>query len=241
MKMKLITIGKKELNRELFQPVQNNLFFTKPGGGLWASPLLRGEFVSAWHEWCVHNYYNRLNNDSVVFNLKPGTRVCTIANQKDLGELLKITGSRKIDPDEMIFSLIRQLLDFEAIAQQFDVLYLTKQGEVCTRYPLFDEPSLYGWDCESCLILNFDCIDNWKYRRLSLVKKRLYEKECESCQAPFQTYRFSKTICDKCMARLYQARYRDAAYLPTPQDEAAKEKRANALLARIRGENGETV
>ncbi|HHX67021.1 MAG TPA: hypothetical protein GX708_03070 [Gallicola sp.] len=37
--------------------------------------------------------------------------------------------------------------------------------------------NLYGWDCESILIMNLTCIEKWEYKKLDIVKEEnLYEK-----------------------------------------------------------------
>jgi len=42
-------------------------------------------------------------------------------------------------------------LDFEQLSKTYDAVWLTYNGERKTRY---SNPDLYGWDCESVLILN---------------------------------------------------------------------------------------
>lgn len=47
--------------------------------------------------------------------------------------------------------------DFEAIHEAgVDAVYLTQQGERETR---FNDPSLYGWDCECVLVMNSEAIN----------------------------------------------------------------------------------
>ena len=47
-------------------------------------------------------------------------------------------------------------IDFEKMSKKFDAIYLTEQGEYKTRF--IDRYSLYGWDCESILIMNKNII-----------------------------------------------------------------------------------
>lgn len=48
-----------------------------------------------------------------------------------------------------------KVLDFERISKKYDAIWLTEKGLNQTHYayPL----DLYGWDCETVLILNNDC------------------------------------------------------------------------------------
>lgn len=47
------------------------------------------------------------------------------------------------------------VLNFELLSQDYDMIHLTANGERVTRNCDVDYPvCLYGWDCESVLILN---------------------------------------------------------------------------------------
>lgn len=52
--------------------------------------------------------------------------------------------------------LDRKTLDFEKLSQDYDALWLTRKGESDTRWDM--EFSLYGWDCESVLVMNPYCV-----------------------------------------------------------------------------------
>ena len=50
-----------------------------------------------------------------------------------------------------------QAIDFEAMVQRgIEGIYLTEKGQIDTRWT--SPRSLYGWDCETILILNENCI-----------------------------------------------------------------------------------
>ena len=48
----------------------------------------------------------------------------------------------------------KRYLDFEKIAENYDAIWLTEKGMQETRW---SNPDLYGWDCETFLILNPKC------------------------------------------------------------------------------------
>jgi len=48
-------------------------------------------------------------------------------------------------------------IDFESLANHYDAMWLTETGEISTRL-LCQDRNLYGWDCESVLIFNKECI-----------------------------------------------------------------------------------
>jgi len=167
-----IIIGKKELNKEEFKLIKNNLG-NKPRGGLWASPYHPDkEYISGWHEWCSSEMDHWLSNDSVVLEIKEDARIFTIDSQDDLIEFIKIIG---IAEDELTKTLKFKMLsypDFEKVSQIFDVVYLTEEGQWDTRFSNNGcDYNLYGWDCESILILNYDCIKTWEYKKLDIVKE----------------------------------------------------------------------
>jgi len=168
-----IVIGKKELSKEEFKPAINNSHSNKPRGGLWVSPYYPDrEYISGWHEWCSSEMEHWLSNDSVVLELKDDAKIFTINSQEDLIEFIKIVG---IAEDELTSKLGLKFLtypDFEKVSQMFDAVYLTEEGQWSTRFSGNGcDYNLYGWDCESLLILNFGCIEKWEYQKLDIVKE----------------------------------------------------------------------
>jgi len=166
-----IIIGKKELSKEEFKPARNNSGSNKPRGGLWASPYYPDkEYISGWHEWCSSEMEHWLSNYSVVLEIKDDARVFVIDNQEDLINFINIVG---IAEDELTSKLkFFAYPNFEKVSQMFDAVYLTEEGQWKTRFS--DNGcnyNLYGWDCESILILNYDCIENWEYKKLDIMKE----------------------------------------------------------------------
>jgi hypothetical protein len=170
---KLIIIGMKELSKDKFVEIKNNEGFNKPIGGLWACPYYPNkEYVSAWQEWCSSNMPDWLSEDSIIITLKENTKYYCIANQDNLQDFINIVGEQK----DIIQSITGMKLwtypDFEKAKESFDAIYLTENGAWRTHIPN-ERPhlNLYGWDCESVLITNFDCIKDWKYIKLENIKE----------------------------------------------------------------------
>lgn len=140
----LIHYGSKVFDQNAFKPIKNKTW-VKPKGGLWTSPI---NSKWGWKDWCeMEGFRDCDKNNSFTLQLKDETKVFVIDSFQDLqnAPLITITsGNYK-----------SQFLDFELIAKTFDAIWLTEKGQDETRltYPL----SLYGWDCESVLLLNAKC------------------------------------------------------------------------------------
>jgi hypothetical protein len=151
-------IGTNQITIEGFQPIINDPLFPKPIGGIWASPFQLGEsYYSQWHEFSDYVWGNNKREKGVVFTLHNHARVYVIDSQKDLIQLID-----KVGMVENHFPLLKKvILDFEKAKELYDVIYLTKEGQSQTRYPMTNRDyNLMGWDCESCLILNPMTIKN---------------------------------------------------------------------------------
>ncbi len=127
-------------------------FFNKPDGGLWASPA-DAEF--GWQRWCEResfltqrlkkNFRFRLSPDARILELTPGN-VWELPGDSELRERLGWYREER--------GVLRNVvgIDFEKLAEDYDVL-------VCSisKYPdLY--MMLYGWDCDSILVLNKEVI-----------------------------------------------------------------------------------
>lgn len=166
----LIIIGKKEISKKKFEEIENNYNFTKPYGGLWASPyMLKGEYVSAWHEHCEDSIYDLTNEHCVIITIKQNAKWYCINSQDDLIFLINSIGGYEVKAlDE---EYITKCIDFEKAKKEFDIIYLTEKGINETYEPQSHKKyNLDHWSCESCLILNYDCIDidKCRYKRLNI-------------------------------------------------------------------------
>lgn len=133
-------------------PIINKQFFTKPRGGFWAS---RKDGDMTWKDWCESEEY-RLDalNVSFEFTLKDNARVLTLSDPKQLLDLPKIP---QLDPFAWPSEYSSVYLNFEKLEEQYDAIELTNIGEF---YWL-----LYGWDCNSILIMNPDVVEVVSHER----------------------------------------------------------------------------
>ena len=150
--IKCITFDVSEWDRVRFCPVKGNRGCNKPEtGGFWASTLLPAtKNYSAWANWCItEDFHLEKLNQAIIFELSPKAKVYTINTYKDLEELIERY------PFTLPFGVG---INFEAASCDYDVIHLTDKGQWETRntYPY----DLYGWDVESYLIMNPDCVIN---------------------------------------------------------------------------------
>jgi len=140
IKLHLVTYGKGDyFNIAKFEQIKNK--FIKPEGGLWASPV---NVSYGWINWCKDNDFGDLSsNFEFVF----------------IGNIFKIDSVRHaaLMPWVKLLDTSIKYPDFEKmVSLGCDAIYLTAKGEAETR---FSNPSLYGWDCESVLVMNPKCIN----------------------------------------------------------------------------------
>ena len=139
----LIHYGSKKFSELRFNTPQN-AGGNKPTGGFWTSPE-GSEY--GWKNWCAQNDFRECEPEwSIRLDWKTGYRLLVIDSRRDL----------------MACQFYRPLhckvpvLDFEWAARNYDAIWLTSDGEHATRHTLRE--NLYGWACETVLILNPGCI-----------------------------------------------------------------------------------
>lgn len=145
----LIHYGSSLYDKELFQPISNEGYWCKPKffTGLWTSPV---NSECCWKDWCISNDYTTKNVDSYfVLELNEDANILVINSLDDLKKYATID-----------FLDINKLLDFEALSQVYDCIWLTSNGLEETKY---SNPNMYGWDCESVLIMNPNCVKQVNY------------------------------------------------------------------------------
>lgn len=124
-----------------FEPIRNRNHI-KPAGGLWTSPI---DSKWGWKDWCKAEGFGDVGNLSTYFHVQFTGKVLTINSLKDAVRLPWI---------EIIKDYLK-CPDYETISTVCDAIHLTVEGQNATR---FSQPSLYGWDCETVLIMNPACI-----------------------------------------------------------------------------------
>ena len=136
-----IHYGHKAFNEKLFMEIEN-CSFVKPKGGLWASDV---NAKYGWKDWCKDEHFRDCTEDnSFKFKLKDGTRVLKIDNAEMLKTLPVI---------ELPYNFSWITLDFEKLKEEYDVIEVL----ISEEYQLYWD--LYGWDCDSLLVMNKDVIE----------------------------------------------------------------------------------
>ena len=123
--------------------IKNGRLPIKPYGGIWASPT---ESKFGWKQWCTLEHFGNLKEQHPVTLEIDTENFITIDHSRDL----------KLLPWYKIGGFL-EAIDFEKLKKQgVDGIILTEKGQWDTRltYP----QNLYGWDCESVLIMNERCI-----------------------------------------------------------------------------------
>lgn len=146
---KYIHYGHPEFRPELFREIKNRYAFVKPSGGLWASPV---DAERGWKQWCTENNFNtdRLS-DNFTFKLSENSNILHIRSIHDLQTLPQ--------QENLVFKPAWTVLDFEKLlAEGWDAieLHLSEEEDCGYLDGLYWE--LYGWDCDSILIMNSEVI-----------------------------------------------------------------------------------
>lgn len=137
-----IHYGHATFDPNIFKPIQNKQCWVKPKGGLWASPI---DAKLGWKDWCEREEFREcIEENSFRFTL-PEANIFIIDSVEKLKDLPTISDSIGIS--------ISTLIDFEkCIALGYDAIELNLSAD----YRLYWD--LYGWDCDSILVMNPDKI-----------------------------------------------------------------------------------
>ena len=140
MKKTYIHYGNKSFENEKFIEIRNDNW-VKPIGGLWASDI-NAKF--GWKDWCKQENFRECNiANSFKFKLKENAKILLIDNAQKLSELPKV---------DMPYKTSWINLDFEKIKKEYDAIEVL----ISLDHKLYWD--LYGWDCDSILIMNPKCI-----------------------------------------------------------------------------------
>ena len=149
------------------EPIQNQLYWNKPNGGLWTSTYQRETDDSDWLEWCKVEQPDWIPETRWLLYPKDGLRILRIDSLSDLKKAL--VDFRATRGPAFLSTRFFAILDFEKLSQEFDGMHLTRKGQAETR---MTEPSLYGWDCESTLWFRW-CFDRVEAIGKALASKRM--------------------------------------------------------------------
>jgi hypothetical protein len=148
MSKKYVHYGDTEFKLDWFDPIANRICFNKPDGGLWASPC---DSEYNWYEWCMANSFHIDHlKDYFIFTIKDDARVLIIKSHNDLVRL-KHNGLCLDFSSRYPFSMNGFYPDFEKLLDLgYDAIEVYIQDTIYM--------DLYGWDCDSLLVLNPNCI-----------------------------------------------------------------------------------
>jgi len=131
--------GSSRYEESMFLPIVDVARRNKPGGGLWTSPI---NAPFGWREW---NEISDFADLSTHFDLDFEGRVFEIDSVEDMNKL----------PWEEAHGM--HLISFEPLLLMgYDAIHLTTEGETATRATF--PRDLYGWDCETVLVMNKNSI-----------------------------------------------------------------------------------
>lgn len=139
-----IHYGNKKFDLNRFHFPVNQSFRNKPSGGFWASPI---DAEYGWKQWNEDEHFVECSEEnSFKFKLRDDAKVFYISSKEDIDRLpLQITSTDgDIIPDfERLMRLGYDAVEFSVSDNQAFVDYRD------SVYYL-----LYGWDCDSILVLN---------------------------------------------------------------------------------------
>lgn len=137
--MQYIHYGDDNFDINKFIPISNRSEATKPFGGFWGS---RKNTDFSWKEWCTEiDLKSKDLTKKIQFSLSNGAKILVINNIKLLDKLPQ-------NEENHIVNKLFVTLDFEKLSKQYDAIeVLISEDE--RLYEL-----LYGWDCDSILVMN---------------------------------------------------------------------------------------
>ena len=149
-----IHYGSDHFDKNKFIPIKNCYFpSVKPEkhSGMWGSPI---SSKNGWKNWCELNGFDveRLDK-SFTFNLKEDSKVLYVRNDNELQDLKLLHCFDRLNLYINYGLRDQYCMDFERLltVHRYDAM----EVHVTTNNIYF---GLYGWDCDSILILNPDCV-----------------------------------------------------------------------------------
>jgi len=133
-------------------PIEPGPLGIKPSGGLWTSTYTpEAEYDSDWLRWCSskgmmagsHAYRLEIVGEPEVIVVDSLEDLVAVKDEYE-------TKHRKIDGEyQYIEEWGQDAINFVEMAEDFDGMRLTAEGQVETRLTPSHCPDLYGWDSES--------------------------------------------------------------------------------------------
>lgn len=140
-----IHYGSPKFSPEAFEPISQLPWWNKPEGGLWASPV---EAKFGWKQWNESSRFQKCSDDCAFrFHLNQNAIVIHIKSIDDLKVLAQKGHAYKTNG--------RFFFEFKKMMKRgVDAIELhLSDDQPCT----FEDSlywALYGWDCDSIIVLN---------------------------------------------------------------------------------------
>ena len=145
-----IHYGSPKFSNDEWQPIRNENWM-KPHGGLWASAI---DAPYGWKDWNeTSNYMKCEEENSFKFKLAEGAKILIIDSEKALKQLIPNGLSSMNGHIRGEGSARQYYLNFEVLAKRYDVIDFQLSKDPNELYWL-----MYGWDCDSILVLNKNVI-----------------------------------------------------------------------------------
>ena len=127
-----------------YNPIKNIGHFSKPSGGFWGSPK---DSYADWYSWCLENDFNTDKLDLYFdFFINDDSKVIEIESHKDF---IKLRDDGFAIDNRYLTSCLKNdiVLDYEKLLEYgYDAIEVFLNDETYW--------DLYGWDCDSILIMN---------------------------------------------------------------------------------------
>ena len=141
--------GSSNFESDKFEKIVNRSGWIKPFGGLWAEPIAHNKY--GWIEWCTDNDFRTGSLDEWFdFEIKDESKIFKISNEQDVYKLKNI-GCCKYTISSFENEIDVYFIDFE---NMLNIGY----DAVEMRLTNFTYWALYGWDCDSIIVLNPEAI-----------------------------------------------------------------------------------
>ena len=139
--------GASQYDPNKFGTIRDRKWGTKPHGGLWTSPV---DSTYGWGKWCKDNEF-KARSLTCWFDVRFTGTVLVIDGEEDLN--LLPWPNKSTNNALLKFSFDIGSPSFASLVlSEIDAIHLTVEGEQETRYTM--PRNLYGWDCESVLVMN---------------------------------------------------------------------------------------
>ena len=152
-----IHYGHNRFDPNKFEPIKNERLWVKPKGGLWASKI---DASFGWKEWCEAEIFRDCNiNNAFKFTLSDYASIAILSTISDIRRLPMVDTSP--DPTGSMLGFLEQAyIDFEkCLANGIDAIELCWYGDEYSSQARDNlHFTLYGWDCDSIIILNPDIV-----------------------------------------------------------------------------------